>query len=179
MEMDQSIANHVLPDLLVPGLKIVFCGSAAGAVSAAKGAYYAGPGNRFWRILHETGLTPIRLAPYEFPRLPSFGIGLTDLAKTVSGSDAALPAGSYDVARLVAAIETVKPGLLAFNGVAAARAFFGMKTGRLPYGIQPAGTVPGMPPIAVLPSTSGAASGSWTAAPWHALARHAAWTSRA
>ena len=93
----------------------------------------------------------------------------------MSGSDAALPAGSYDVARLLAAIRAVQPGLLAFNGVAAARAFFGMKTGSLPYGIQPAGTVAGMPPIAVLPSTSGAASGAWTAAPWHALARHPAW----
>ena len=68
-------AIHVLPDLLVPGLRIVFCGSAAGAVSAAKGAYYAGPGNRFWRILHETGLTPMRLAPHELPDCRAWGLG--------------------------------------------------------------------------------------------------------
>ena len=56
----------VLPDVLGPGLRIVFCGSAAGAVSARVGAYYAGPGNRFWPTLHRVGLTPRLLAPAEF-----------------------------------------------------------------------------------------------------------------
>ena len=58
----------------------MICGSAAGRRSAAAGAYYAGPGNKFWRILHESGLTPRRLAPEEFALLPDVGIGLTDLA---------------------------------------------------------------------------------------------------
>ncbi len=53
--------THVLLDLLRPGLRVVFCGTAAGAVSAAKGAYYAGPGNRFWPMLAKTGLTPRQL----------------------------------------------------------------------------------------------------------------------
>lgn len=48
--------QDVLPDVLVPGLKVVFCGNAAGTVSARKGAPYAGPGNYFWRALHEVGL---------------------------------------------------------------------------------------------------------------------------
>jgi len=30
--------RHVLPDLLASGLRIVFCGTAAGTVSAARGA---------------------------------------------------------------------------------------------------------------------------------------------
>lgn len=37
----------ILPDRLGPGLRVVFCGTAAGAVSARKGHYYAGPGNLF------------------------------------------------------------------------------------------------------------------------------------
>lgn len=41
----------VPPDLLAPHLRLVFCGTAAGNVSAARGAYYAGPGNQFWPIL--------------------------------------------------------------------------------------------------------------------------------
>ena len=49
----------VLPDVLVPGLAVVFCGSAVGAASARRRAYYAGPGNAFWRTLSEVGLTPI------------------------------------------------------------------------------------------------------------------------
>jgi double-stranded uracil-DNA glycosylase len=36
--------EDVLPDVLGPGLRVVFCGTAAGAVSAVRGAYYAGPG---------------------------------------------------------------------------------------------------------------------------------------
>src|SRR3546814_13773735 len=48
----------VLPDVLAPGLRLVFCGSAAGRKSAELGAYYAGPGNKFWPTLYEIGLTP-------------------------------------------------------------------------------------------------------------------------
>jgi G:T/U mismatch-specific DNA glycosylase len=38
----------VLPDLLPPGMRVVFRGTAAGAESAARGAYYAGKTNKFW-----------------------------------------------------------------------------------------------------------------------------------
>src|SRR3954464_11234255 len=82
------VAAPVLPDVLVPGLKLVFCGTAPSPTSAARGAYYAGPGNRFWDILAETGLTPRRLAPEEYGLLPQFGIGLTDIVKSQSGVDA-------------------------------------------------------------------------------------------
>ena len=36
----------VLPDVLAPGLRIVFCGTAVGVTSAQLGAYYARPGNK-------------------------------------------------------------------------------------------------------------------------------------
>ena len=58
--------SPLLKDLLAPGLKIVFCGTAAGEVSATRGEYYAGPGNKFWAVLHKIGLTPRRLAPGEY-----------------------------------------------------------------------------------------------------------------
>jgi TDG/mug DNA glycosylase family protein len=74
--------SHVLPDLIRPGLKVILCGTAVGNVSAQRGAYYAGPGNRFWQILADTGLTPRLLKPEEYRLLPSFGIGLTDLASS-------------------------------------------------------------------------------------------------
>jgi len=77
----------ILPDVLAPGLDIVFCGTAAGTQSARQQAYYAHPQNRFWRTLHEAGLTPRRLAAAEYALLPSFGLGLTDLAKFASGMD--------------------------------------------------------------------------------------------
>ena len=163
------MAMPVLPDVLGPDLRVVFCGSAAGAVSAARGAYNAGPGNRFWRILAETGLTPRRLAPAEFPAVLAWGIGLTDIVKTASGSDADLPRAAYDVDGLIARIRACRPRLVAFNGKNAAAAFYRRPSAALGYG--PGEQVAGFPPVWVLPSTSGAAFGVWNAACWYALAR--------
>jgi double-stranded uracil-DNA glycosylase len=81
----------VLDDMLAPGLRIVFCGTAPGRLSAEQQAYYAHPQNKFWRILHETGLTPRRLRPDEYRELLTLGIGLTDIAKHAFGMDNQLP----------------------------------------------------------------------------------------
>ena len=64
----------ILPDVLGPGLRVVFCGSAASTVAAARGAPYAGPGNRFWPTLFEIGLTPRRFAPEEFRESPAHAL---------------------------------------------------------------------------------------------------------
>jgi len=156
--------EHVLPDVLQPGLTLVFCGTAAGKRSAAERAYYAHPGNLFWRALFETGLTPRQLAPAEFPLLPGYGIGLTDLAKRHSGNDDELPRDAFDVPALTAKIERHQPQLLAFTSKNAARAALGHVTA---YGLQDE-TI-GATRLFVLPSPSGQARGHWTAAPWLAL----------
>jgi len=164
--MPAQPAGDVLPDLLLPGLDLVICGSAAGRVSAAVGAYYAGPGNKFWPVLHETGLTPRRLAPAEFPLLLAFGIGLTDMCKTASGADADLPAGSDDLDGFRARIAAARPRAVAFNGMRAARILLG--GGPVAYGRQPdrlSGAA-----LFVLPSTSGMARRWWDPAPWQAMA---------
>lgn len=77
----------MLPDRLAPGLQVLFCGTAAGTASATRGHYYAGPGNRFWGLLAQTGLTPRLLRPDEDHLMPGFRTGLTDLAKGVAGMD--------------------------------------------------------------------------------------------
>ena len=155
-----------LPDLLPPGLDLAVCGAAAGRRSAEVGAYYAGRGNRFWRILHETGLTPHLLAPEEFRRLPEFGIGLTDLAKTASGPDSGIPRSAWDADGLRRKVEAAQPRILAFNGKNAAQRFIGAN--RVGYGLQSERI--GSTEIFVLPSTSGAASGYWDPGPWRELA---------
>ncbi len=120
--------GFVLPDVLEPGLTIVFCGTAAGTVSAARGAYYAHPQNRFWRTLCEVRLTPRLLRPEEFATLPRFGLGHTDIAKTVSGMDKQLPAGALGrgpCADLAAKIEQFQPTILAFTSLTAGRKYLG------------------------------------------------------
>jgi TDG/mug DNA glycosylase family protein len=74
----------VLPDVLEPGLAVVFVGESAGETSAREGSYYAGPGNCFWSELVAVGITDRELAPREFLRLPEYGVGLTDILKNLS-----------------------------------------------------------------------------------------------
>jgi TDG/mug DNA glycosylase family protein len=161
--------RHVLPDLLVPGLRVVVCGTAAGAVSAARGAYYAGPGNLFWPTLYQIGLVPRIMAPADFREVVTWGIGLTDVAKTVSGADSTLPTGCFDRHGFLARISRVSPLTVAFNGKRAARAALGQR-GDLPYGRVPAAS--GLPPAFVLPSTSGLARRFWDLGPWNELATY-------
>ena len=157
----------MLPDHLAHGLDVIFCGTAAGHRSAQVGHYYARPGNRFWRTLHEVGLTPRRLLPTEDATVFDFGMGLTDLAKNVSGVDRDIPKAAYEPERLDEIVRTWKPKRLAFTSIAAGRHGLGIR-GRVAAGIQ---IVPAMPEVEVwvLPSTSGN-NGHWQIAPWRALA---------
>ena len=157
----------MLPDLLAPGLTIVFCGTAAGTASATRGHYYAGPGNRFWPTLAETGLTPRLFAPEEDYLLPGLGFGLTDLAKGVAGSDRVIPPAAYDPTRLGGLLASYHPRAVAFTSLTAARIALGR---RHDPGLVAAGEPYGGVQIWVLPSPSGLARGSFRIAPWQALA---------
>jgi len=99
---------EVLPDILDNNLKVVFCGTAVGDKSAKRGAYYAGPGNKFWEILHQIELTPYQLEPYEYHTLIKFGIGLTDLNKSQYGSDNHISSSGFDAQGLRSKIEKFK-----------------------------------------------------------------------
>lgn len=159
-------AEPLVPDVVGPGLRVVFCGTALSAVSAEVGAPYAGPGNKFWPTLHEAGFTPHRLAPAEFREVVRWGIGLTDLNKTDSGSDAEIGDGGYDLRRLRSLLEKHRPDWIAFTSKKAAQTALEMKS--VEYG-------PREEPFAgvrafVLPSPSGRASGHWDIGPWRSLA---------
>ena len=162
-------ASHLLPDLLQPNLMLVFCGTAAGTVSAAAGHYYAHPHNKFWKTLHAVGLTPRLPQPSEFRTLLDYRIGLTDIAKTVCGMDKELPKGSLgelaclDLRRR---IEKAQPGILAFTSLTAGRRFLGADAG---FGEQQQAI--GTTRIWVLPSPSPTAQWNWDESWWRKLAR--------
>jgi len=159
----------VLPDVLAPGLAVVFCGTAVGAASARRQAYYAGPGNAFWRALFEVGLTPRCLEPEQYNSIKQYGLGLTDLAKSISGSDQVLSGGHFDRDRLRAKIRRHRPCILAFTSKRAGEEFLGHP---VTYGLLPERV--GETRLFVLPSPSGAARRYWDKMPWHDLARLAA-----
>lgn len=162
---EQASALTILPDVLPPGLTLVFCGTAPSRRSAAEHAYYAHPGNHFWRALAETGLTPRLYAPGEYIRLPALGIGLTDLAKHASGNDAELPPDAFDIAALHRRIRRCQPQLIAFTSKNAARAALG----RIASWGEQASAFEGARAF-VLPSPSGQARGHWDLAPWQQVA---------
>jgi double-stranded uracil-DNA glycosylase len=173
--MDDSSSGppHVLPDVLEPGLKIVFCGTAAGTVSARRGAYYAHPQNRFWPALHAVGLTPRLMRPEEYPELPRWGLGLTDIAKHVSGMDRELPPGALSAdacAALEAKIMAAEPAWLAFTSLAAGRRYLKRAAG---FGEQRERI--GRTRLWLLPSPSPTAGWNWAANEhwWQALADEA------
>jgi double-stranded uracil-DNA glycosylase len=105
----------VLPDVLAPELRIVFCGTAVGVPSAQVGAYYARPGNKLWPTLFKVGLTPRQLRPRSTRRSTRYGLGLTDLAKSIAGCDAALEDRHFDRSGLRTKIEHYTPRVLAFT----------------------------------------------------------------
>lgn len=165
--MAARAARHILPDRLAPDLKLWFVGTAAGPMSAAMGAYYAHPGNRFWRALHETGVTPRLFAPHDYPLLLELGVGLTDFCKTGWGVDAQIAREAFDVEGFRRKVKRLRPGALAFTSKTAASLWFGKATGRISVGRQAAGDGP---QVFVLPSPSGLATSYWSIEPWREAA---------
>lgn len=151
----------MLPDLLVLGLKLVVCGTAAGSTSARVGAYYAGPGNKFWRTLCEVGLTPRQLSPPEYRNLLEYGVGLTDLVKSKSGMDSGLTGTDFGSNEIMEKMIRFQPKILCFNGKRAAEEFFGQNTS---YGLQSERI--NSTKIYVAPSTSSAGNAYWDVRHW-------------
>jgi TDG/mug DNA glycosylase family protein len=145
---------------MAANLAVVFCGSAVGSASARRGAYYAGPGNAFWPTLFEVGLTPRLLEPNEYRQVLDYGLGLTDLAKHVSGSDEVLSDRDFDRTGLRAKIVRYEPRILAFTSKRAAVEYLMC---RVQYGLL-AETI-GDTRLFVLPSPSGAARRFWDKGP--------------
>ncbi|MBV8187853.1 MAG: mismatch-specific DNA-glycosylase [Alphaproteobacteria bacterium] len=154
--------RHLVPDLLAPGLDLVFCGTAPSPASYRARAYYANPGNAFWATLSAVGLTPERFTPDRYPELLALGIGLTDLNKTEYGSDHELSAQAMDARALRAKLLRFKPAAVAFTSKHAASWALGVKSPS--YGRQTErleGAV-----AFVLASPSGRARSFWTLEPW-------------
>jgi TDG/mug DNA glycosylase family protein len=116
-----------LPDILAPGLRVLFCGINPGRVSAAAQAHFAHPRNDFWRLLDAARFTPRRLEPSEQFELLSYGIGVTNAAaRTTPGSGdlrKADFAGAAD--RLGRIAQELKPAWIGFVGKEAYRGAFG------------------------------------------------------
>jgi G:T/U-mismatch repair DNA glycosylase/8-oxo-dGTP pyrophosphatase MutT (NUDIX family) len=118
-----------VPDVLAPGLDVVFVGINPGRVSAAAAAHFANPRNDFWRLLHDAGFTPRLYEPQEQFELLELGIGVTNAAyRTTPGSgDLRRSDFAESAARLERLARELRPRAFAFVGKEAFRGAFGLR----------------------------------------------------
>jgi TDG/mug DNA glycosylase family protein len=122
--------DRFLPDVLPPDgapLRVLISGINPGLYSGATGHHFARPGNRFWPALHLSGFTPRLLAPSEQDLLPSYGLGITNLARRTTARADELTAEELREGglRLRALVGRHRPAYLAVAGVTAYRTAFG------------------------------------------------------
>jgi TDG/mug DNA glycosylase family protein len=136
---------------------VVIAGTIAAWDREALEHYYAGPGNSFWILLHESGLTPRLLAPDEDHLLPRYGVGLTDLIRTEPSPPGEPP--RFDVPAFHTKIASAGPAAVAFVSKTAASSYGRAARERAPRGYgELSWTVAGCPAF-VLPGPSGANNG--------------------
>ena len=145
--------TEILPDVIAPGLRILFCGINPGATSASAGHSFVNPSNRFWRTLYGAGLTPRLLTAQEDQALVTFGLGLTAAAPRPSRGAAEVSRAELreGAERLQWKVETYAPRALAFLGKPAIAAITGQAV--VAWGRQP-GRFAGAE-VWVLPNPSG------------------------
>jgi TDG/mug DNA glycosylase family protein len=142
----QAAAGRTIPDLVRPGLKVLFVGINPGLYSGATGHHFAYPGNRFWPALHLAGITPRRLDPSEEQELLALGYGITGMAQELTAEE--YRAGAR---RLEESVRTYQPRLICFLGLGAYRTGFQQPKAQL--GLQPQQIE--QTPVWLLPNPSG------------------------
>jgi double-stranded uracil-DNA glycosylase len=125
-EIAAALGRRV-PDVIAPGLSVLFVGINPGLYSGAVGHHFARPGNRFWKALHLAGLTDRVLSPFEERALLGYGLGITNLVgRATAGADDVVAEELRRGARLVRRKACrYAPGFVAFLGLGAYRTAFG------------------------------------------------------
>jgi TDG/mug DNA glycosylase family protein len=119
--------DRTIPDIIAPGLRVLFAGINPGLYSAATGYHFARPGNRFWPALHQSGFSPRQLRPSEQGELLGLGLGITNVAPRATARAAELSTAELRAGAQVLRDKVVQfaPRWLAVVGVTAYRTAFG------------------------------------------------------
>jgi TDG/mug DNA glycosylase family protein len=119
--------DATIPDVIAPGLLVLFSGINPGLYSAATGHHFARPGNRFWPALHRSGFTPRQFRPDEQDQLLDLGLGITNVAARATAQAAELTPDELREGgqELRAKVGRLRPRWLAILGVTAYRTAFG------------------------------------------------------
>jgi TDG/mug DNA glycosylase family protein len=148
-----AAADRKVPDLIAPGLRVLFCGINPGLYSGATGHHFARPGNRFWPSLHRAGFSDRLLPAWEEQRLLERGYGITNLVARATATADVLTRDELVAGRrrLERQVRRSRPAWVAVLGVGAYRTAFSRRratVGRQPECIAGAG-------LWILPNPSG------------------------
>jgi double-stranded uracil-DNA glycosylase len=144
----------VASDLLIPGLRLVFCGYNPSLTSGRSGHHYAHPGNRFWRVLLASGITGRLYEPQEDDCLLNLGVGFTNLCSrpTRRADELTREEIRTGAAELRDKLERYNPRAVAYTGIGVYRWF--RATSKVGWGLQEVSAVPCVTDV-VVPSPSG------------------------
>jgi TDG/mug DNA glycosylase family protein len=145
--------NRTVPDVIAPGLAVLFCGINPGLYTAAIGHHFGRPGNRFWPTLHAAGFTPRLFDPSEERELLPLGFGITNVVARATAAADELTAREIVAGgrKLWAKVAEFAPRFLAVLGIGAYRTAFASP--KATPGLQPESI--GETRVWVLPNPSG------------------------
>jgi TDG/mug DNA glycosylase family protein len=148
-----AAVHRTVPDVIAPGLRVLFCGINPGLYTAAIGHHFGRPGNRFWPVLHEAGFTPRLFKPWDEQALLPLGYGITNVVARTTATAAELSAEEIVAGghALAAKVERFAPRVLAVLGIGAYRTAFGVPAAS----VGPQAVRCGTTEVWVLPNPSG------------------------
>ncbi|CAM4001369.1 G/U mismatch-specific DNA glycosylase [Mesobacillus thioparans] len=143
-----------IPDHLRKNLDIVFVGFNPSIRSSETGHHYANPNNRFWKILHDAGITPRKYESSEDHNLLELGYGMTNIVSRPTKAADEITKDEYLQGKLELRkkIEEYRPKLVCFVGKGVYQQYSEKK--EIPWGKQDESVVAGTIDF-VAPSSSG------------------------
>jgi TDG/mug DNA glycosylase family protein len=149
-----AAGQPVLRDVIDYDLKILFVGYNPSLRSAEVGHHYAGRSNRFWQLLHRSGLTPVLLRPEQDIELLRYGYGATNIVHRPTKTAAEIIAEEYRAGRaqLRETIKKYRPQVVCYVGIGIYKVF--SRRSKVDWGLQAESVIPGVRDFAA-PSSSG------------------------
>lgn len=129
-----SFVDATVPDLVGPGLRLLFVGINPGLWTAATQTHFAHPGNRFYPALLEAGIIErpidrgVGMTDDDRRYVVGRGVGITNVVHRATAKASELTAVELRAGgeQLRAFVRQQQPGVVAIAGVTAYRTAFGL-----------------------------------------------------
>lgn len=129
----ESYRDAVISDLIGPDCRLLFVGINPGLWTAATGAHFARPGNRFYPALQRSGIVDrvidasAGMKPEDRDLLIGRGVGITNLVHRATARADELTPDEFRAGgeALLATVAQVEPKVVAVAGITAYRTAFG------------------------------------------------------